>query len=133
MPSSRNYWHEKQRRVQRFSCAFRRASGSAFLWPELASDLAAADRPFTDFMESDLLSQTNSAPEHHSHQLDFIEFGLAAALKARIPPERIVNFMDLTNLRAWVKQAARAAALNYFFFVSAPQIFSRKLTRPEPT
>jgi histidinol phosphatase-like PHP family hydrolase len=41
---------------------------------------------------------------HHSHQLDFIEFGLAAALKARIPPERIVNFMDLTSLRAWVKK-----------------------------
>jgi histidinol phosphatase-like PHP family hydrolase len=41
---------------------------------------------------------------HHAHQLDFIELGLAAALKARIPPDRIVNFMDLASLRAWVKK-----------------------------
>jgi histidinol phosphatase-like PHP family hydrolase len=41
---------------------------------------------------------------HHPHQLEFIEFGLAAALKARIPPERIVNFMDLASLRAWVRK-----------------------------
>jgi putative hydrolase len=39
---------------------------------------------------------------HHAHQLEFIELGLAAALKARIPPDRIVNFMDLAGLRAWV-------------------------------
>lgn len=39
---------------------------------------------------------------HHADQLEFIELGLAAALKARIPPERIVNFMELRNLRAWV-------------------------------
>ncbi|MFL6588788.1 MAG: PHP domain-containing protein [Chthoniobacterales bacterium] len=39
---------------------------------------------------------------HHPHQLDFIELGLAAALKARIPPERVLNFMDLADLRAWV-------------------------------
>jgi histidinol phosphatase-like PHP family hydrolase len=41
---------------------------------------------------------------HHAEQLEFIELGLAAALKARIPPDRIVNFMDLPNLRAWVKK-----------------------------
>ena len=41
---------------------------------------------------------------HHAHQLEFIELGLAAALKARIPPDRIVNFMDLASLRAWVKK-----------------------------
>ena len=39
---------------------------------------------------------------HHAEQLDFIDLGLAAALKAKIPPERIVNFMDLPSLRAWV-------------------------------
>jgi putative hydrolase len=39
---------------------------------------------------------------HHSHQLEFIELGLAAALKAKIPPDRILNFMDLASLRAWV-------------------------------
>ena len=41
---------------------------------------------------------------HHSHQLEFIELGLAGALKARIPPERIVNFMDLAALRTWVQK-----------------------------
>jgi len=32
------------------------------------------------------------------------ELGLAAALKARIPAERIVNFMPLDALRLWVKK-----------------------------
>lgn len=39
---------------------------------------------------------------HHVDQLEFIELGLAAALKARIPADRVVNFMDLATLRAWV-------------------------------
>ena len=39
---------------------------------------------------------------HHAHQLEFIELGLAATLKARISPDRIVNFMDLASLLAWV-------------------------------
>lgn len=39
---------------------------------------------------------------HHADQLGFIELGLAAALKARIPAERIINFMNLPSLRAWV-------------------------------
>lgn len=39
---------------------------------------------------------------HHADQLEFIELGLAAALKARIPADRIINFMDLASLREWV-------------------------------
>ena len=39
---------------------------------------------------------------HHADQLEFIELGLSAALKAKIPAERILNFMDLASLRAWV-------------------------------
>jgi putative hydrolase len=39
---------------------------------------------------------------HHPWQLEFIELGLAAALKARIPPDRIINFMPLERLRTWV-------------------------------
>lgn len=39
---------------------------------------------------------------HHADQLDFIELGLAAALKAQIPADRIVNFMDLASLRTWL-------------------------------
>jgi histidinol phosphatase-like PHP family hydrolase len=44
---------------------------------------------------------------HHADQFEFIELGLAAALKARIPPDRVVNFMDLGTLRAWVKKLRR--------------------------
>jgi histidinol phosphatase-like PHP family hydrolase len=39
---------------------------------------------------------------HHADQLEFIELGLAAALKAKIPADRILNFMDLASLRGWV-------------------------------
>jgi putative hydrolase len=41
---------------------------------------------------------------HHPWQLEFIELGLAAALLAKIPLERIINFMSLENLRAWVEK-----------------------------
>jgi histidinol phosphatase-like PHP family hydrolase len=41
---------------------------------------------------------------HHANQLEFIELGLAAALKARISPDRIINFMDLDSLKQWVKK-----------------------------
>jgi len=34
--------------------------------------------------------------------LEFIEFGLAAALKATINPERILNFMSRKELLGWV-------------------------------
>jgi histidinol phosphatase-like PHP family hydrolase len=44
---------------------------------------------------------------HHSWQLYFIELGLAAALKARIPPERIVNFMSILQFKQWVKNVRR--------------------------
>lgn len=39
---------------------------------------------------------------HHAWQLEFIELGLAAALKAGIPAERIINFMSLDELKEWV-------------------------------
>jgi len=39
---------------------------------------------------------------HHSWQLAFIELGLAAALKAKIPAERIINFMSILQLKQWV-------------------------------
>jgi DNA polymerase (family 10) len=41
---------------------------------------------------------------HHPWQLEFIELGLAAVLKANVPSERIVNFMSLGDLRRWVKK-----------------------------
>src|SRR5205085_2687170 len=40
---------------------------------------------------------------HHPWQLGFIELGLAAALKARIPADRVVNFMSILGLKRWVE------------------------------
>ena len=47
---------------------------------------------------------------HDPSQFAFIELGLAAALKAGIPADRIVNFMALNDLLAWVEKL-RATAL----------------------
>lgn len=42
-------------------------------------------------------------------ELAYMELGLAAALLARIPAERIINFMPLAELTAWIgKVRARA-------------------------
>ena len=46
---------------------------------------------------------------HHPWQLEFIELGLAAALKAKIPAERIVNFMSVAQLKNWVAIVRRKA------------------------
>lgn len=47
---------------------------------------------------------------HHPWQLEFIDLALAASLAAKIPPERIVNFMPLKELRAWVEKVRGAEA-----------------------
>jgi len=39
---------------------------------------------------------------HHPEQLAFMELGLAAAYLAKIPPQRIVNFMPAAELKEWV-------------------------------
>jgi len=44
---------------------------------------------------------------HHPWQLDFIGLGMAAALKAGVPAERIINFLPLSELKSW---AARTKA-----------------------
>lgn len=44
---------------------------------------------------------------HHPWQLEFIELGLAAALKAKIPTGRILNFMETAELRRWVASVRR--------------------------
>ncbi len=44
---------------------------------------------------------------HHPWQLEFIELGLAAALKAKIPAERIINFMSILQLKDWVAAVRR--------------------------
>jgi DNA polymerase (family 10) len=41
---------------------------------------------------------------HRPWQLEFMDLALAAALAAKIPPQRIVNFMPLKELRDWVEK-----------------------------
>jgi histidinol phosphatase-like PHP family hydrolase len=38
---------------------------------------------------------------HHPWQLEFIDLGLAAAFKAKIPQDRIINFMSILQLKDW--------------------------------
>jgi histidinol phosphatase-like PHP family hydrolase len=47
---------------------------------------------------------------HHAAQLGFIVLGLAAARKAKIPAERIVNFLPLADLRKWAKEVSRSSS-----------------------
>jgi histidinol phosphatase-like PHP family hydrolase len=39
---------------------------------------------------------------HHPWQLEFIQLGLAAVLRARVPAERIVNFMSVQQIKRWI-------------------------------
>jgi histidinol phosphatase-like PHP family hydrolase len=41
---------------------------------------------------------------HHPWQLGYIQLSLAAACKAGIAPERILNFMQVDELRSWVAE-----------------------------
>ena len=40
---------------------------------------------------------------HHPWQLEFIDLGLAAALQAKIPVHRILNFMPVGELKTWAQ------------------------------
>jgi len=40
---------------------------------------------------------------HHGWQLEFIDLVLAAALRAKISADRIVNFMSLLELKTWAQ------------------------------
>lgn len=39
---------------------------------------------------------------HHPEELAYMELSLAAALKAKIPAERIINFLPLAGMTAWI-------------------------------
>ena len=49
---------------------------------------------------------------HYAHELDFIEIGLATAIDAGIPQDRILNFAPAEGVRSWaasVREMRRAA------------------------
>jgi histidinol phosphatase-like PHP family hydrolase len=50
---------------------------------------------------------------HHPWQLEFIALGLASALKAKIPADRILNFMPLPELKRWITNTRARAARKY--------------------
>jgi histidinol phosphatase-like PHP family hydrolase len=46
---------------------------------------------------------------HHPDELAYMELSLAAALKAKIPADRIINFLSLVDLKAWVARVRSKA------------------------
>jgi histidinol phosphatase-like PHP family hydrolase len=38
---------------------------------------------------------------HHPRELAYMEFGLAAAIRARIPRDRILNFLSAEGILGW--------------------------------
>jgi histidinol phosphatase-like PHP family hydrolase len=44
---------------------------------------------------------------HHPWQLEFIELGLAALLRAKLLPQQIVNFMPIVDLKRWIQRLRR--------------------------
>jgi histidinol phosphatase-like PHP family hydrolase len=52
---------------------------------------------------------------HHAWQLEFIDLGLAALLRAKLPPQQIVNFMSIADLKSWIRRVReRSAAATKF-------------------
>jgi histidinol phosphatase-like PHP family hydrolase len=49
---------------------------------------------------------------HGASQFEFIEFGMAAALKGKIDPERILNFMGREDLVNWAKKERSLPSAN---------------------
>ena len=47
---------------------------------------------------------------HHAWQLEFIDLGLAAALRAKISADRIINFMSRLELKVWAQALRRRRA-----------------------
>jgi histidinol phosphatase-like PHP family hydrolase len=46
---------------------------------------------------------------HHPWQLEFIDLGLAAALRAKLSPEQIVNFTSAPDLKGWIKRVRESS------------------------
>ena len=86
-------------------------------WPRVFAEAARLDKaleidcyPDRQDLNLTLLRLARSAgtrvslgtDAHHPWQLEFIQLGLAAALRARIPAEKIVNFMSIQQMKSWV-------------------------------
>ena len=91
-------------------------------WPRVFAETAKLDKAveidcYPDRQDLNLsllkLARTEGArislgtDAHHPWQLEFIELGLAAALRAKIPAHRIVNFLPVEELRNWVSSVRK--------------------------
>jgi histidinol phosphatase-like PHP family hydrolase len=95
-------------------------------WPRVFAEAAALDKaveidayPDRQDLSVKLLKLARAAgcrvsigtDAHHPPQLGFIELGLAAAVLAKIPAERIINFYSREDLLAWVTSVRVRSAL----------------------
>jgi histidinol phosphatase-like PHP family hydrolase len=95
-------------------------------WPRVFAEAAALDKaveidayPDRQDLSVNLLKLARASgcrislgtDAHHPHQLGFMPLGLAAALLAKIPDDRIVNFLSLDQLLAWVASVRARSVL----------------------
>jgi histidinol phosphatase-like PHP family hydrolase len=88
-------------------------------WPRVFAEAARLDKaleidcyPDRQDLNVDLLKVARDygtrislgTDAHHPWQLEFIQLGLAAALRAKIPADRIINFMPVVDLKLWVQR-----------------------------
>jgi histidinol phosphatase-like PHP family hydrolase len=91
-------------------------------WPRIFAEAARLDKaleidcyPDRQDLNVDLLKIARQhgtrislgTDAHHPWQLEFIELGLAAAALAKIPADRIINFMPVLDLKTWVQQITK--------------------------
>jgi histidinol phosphatase-like PHP family hydrolase len=50
---------------------------------------------------------------HHPWQLEFIELGLAAAIRAAVPAGQILNFLAIQSLKQWVQSVRKSRNAKY--------------------
>jgi putative hydrolase len=88
-------------------------------WPRVFAEAARLDKalevdcyPDRQDLNVDLLKVAREygtrislgTDAHHPWQLEFIELGLAAVLRAKLPTQQIVNFMRIPALRNWIQR-----------------------------
>ena len=98
---------------------FGRRAGLTADWPRVFAEAAALDKaleidasPDRQDLNVELLRLARDAAvrvsigtdAHQPAELAFMEFGLAAAILADIPKERILNFASREDVLAWAKQ-----------------------------
>jgi histidinol phosphatase-like PHP family hydrolase len=63
---------------------------------------------------------------HSRSELDFVEFGLAAAIRAGIPVDRVLNFLPADELRAWARSSSQMARRNWSGSHAGPSAAARE-------